>query len=118
MIDSIEILYMMGSSLVPTADTSPAEGVSYYKYDYQEMAEPNMTISPVYEGWFELDASTGKYFLTEDTSPDEDKTYYAYRLVEQDMDENDDPSELGLMIMSSPSSVGDPKCTMEIVYNL
>ena len=34
--------------------------------------------NPVTEGWYEYDATVGKYFLSEDTTVDAQKTYYSY----------------------------------------
>lgn len=37
--------------------------------------------NPTTEGWYEYNSTTGKYFLSEDTEVDNEKTYYAYNEV-------------------------------------
>lgn len=43
-----------------------------------EAVTPVGSENPVTEGWYEYDATVGKYFLSEDTTVDSQKTYYSY----------------------------------------
>lgn len=84
--NTVGFVYNVTDAFTTTADFVEGAGSAYSantnvaivdvtQITYTEISSPAADANPKYEGWFELDGSV--YFLTADTTVDNNKTYYS-----------------------------------------
>ena len=116
MIDEISISYTTGASLVKASETEIDEDTTYRKWDYVLINNPDMSLSPLSEGWLEKDSVSNLFFPTDDISVEPEKDYYVYDLVEVYPEEGDNPAELGWFALTEPEVIREPTSTLSIEY--